>query len=36
MLAFAIRARMTRDQLQDLVYACPTPSSALTSAFTQY
>ena len=34
--AFAMRAGMTRDQLQDLVYAYPTPSSALASTFTQY
>jgi glutathione reductase (NADPH) len=34
--ALAIRFGMTRDELQDLVYAYPTPSSALGSAFTQY
>jgi glutathione reductase (NADPH) len=34
--AFAIRCGMTSDQLEDLVYAYPTASSALASAFTQY
>jgi len=34
--ALAIRFGMTREQLQDLVYAYPTPSSALASTFTQY
>lgn len=34
--AFAIRAGMTREQMQDLVYAYPTATSALASTFTQY
>jgi len=34
--ALAIRFGMTREQLQDLVYAYPTPTSALASTFTQY
>jgi glutathione reductase (NADPH) len=32
----AIRFGMTKDQLEDMVYAYPTPSSALSSTFTQY
>jgi glutathione reductase (NADPH) len=36
LFALAIRFGMTRDQLQDLVYAYPTPTSALASAFTAY
>ncbi len=34
--ALAMRAGMTRDQLEDLVYAYPTASSALASTFKQY
>jgi glutathione reductase (NADPH) len=34
--SLAIRFGMTRAQLEDMVYAYPTPSSALASAFTQY
>ena len=34
--AFAMRAGMTRDQLTELVYTYPTPTSALASAFHQY
>lgn len=36
MFSLAIRFGMTRAQLEDMVYAYPTPSSALASAFTQY
>jgi glutathione reductase (NADPH) len=32
-LAMAIRARLKRDELEDLVYVYPTPTSALASAF---
>lgn len=35
-LALAIRFGMTREQLQDLVYAYPTPASALASTFSAY
>jgi glutathione reductase (NADPH) len=34
--ALAIRSGMTRAQLEDMVYAYPTASSALASTFTQY
>jgi glutathione reductase (NADPH) len=35
-LALAIRFGMTRAQLEDMVYAYPTATSALASAYTQY
>jgi glutathione reductase (NADPH) len=34
--AFALRAGLTRAQLEDMIYAYPTASSALASTFTQY